>query len=509
MNGNTVDMTGKGVLEAYIVGGTYNIPNLLDNWNPIPTDNLSQYNIPTSVFIEKPAKDTIETGKDTLIIKAKQVLHHRMLSSTVLPKLTFAADTNFVRLINLQNSTCQIIPTNHTDDPKEVIIYATTESGLKAAGKIIVKPTTLPPPTFIKAPKIKRKGNELIVDYELNFRGATRDESEIMWLREDKIYEDSVQRIILPVFISRDTNQAKTYPLTKADAGRRIVVRVTPKSNRSEYGFEDSADIIVSEKYTSKLSENINTDFSNFPDKGFSIEYIKLNLPPKKGFWTISEHRPEGAFTEWNASATLSDQNGSPWSYGFGFDGAANAKGLYQTRRGARLVYTPVDDSYGDMSLTAVLAPCKSAGQGFGSATGQYLDIYIKYDTQTMTGYGLRIVRTPDNDRSVNFVLMEYENGVATPLGRDAATSRDAARHVSTSVYRTNCTITLAVKGNILTATATTDAVYTDNRENIPKEVHLQAAITPNKFGGTGFQHTGTGNTNATVITHLKVDFGK
>ena len=29
----------------------------------------------------------------------------------------------------------------------------------------------------------------------------------------------------------------------------------------------------------------------------------------------------------------------------------------------------------------------KTAGQGFGSATGQYLDLYIKFDTRTLTGY--------------------------------------------------------------------------------------------------------------------------
>jgi hypothetical protein len=536
LNGNTVDMTGKEVLDAYLIdesgkGKIYNVPNLLNEWEPIKYKAMSmpnsfnikhiipycsknyQYdvnskniNLPliypkvaSSIFFEDVEKTIIETGKDTIILQAN------VNRSYPVNKVKFLVDKeniNFVKLI-WKDNICKVIPTNHSDETREVIIYATTESGLKAARKIIVKPPTLPAPTFIREPKIVRKGNELIVDYKLDLQGGTRDESEIMWLREDKIYEDSdsVLRILLPIFISRNENRAKIYPLTKADADKRISVIVTPKSNRSEYGFLDMTSITIPEKYKSKLSENINTDFSNFPDKGFSNHYLKLNLPPKKGFWTITEHRPEGEFAEWKAT----NDSISPWSYGFGFDGAANAEGLYQNRRGARLVYTPVEDSYGDMSLTTVLAPCKSAGQGFGSATGQYLDIYIKYDTETMTGYGLRIVRTPDNDRSVNMVLMQYEKGVAKPISES----------ITTSVYRTNCTVSLSVKGDTLTATAITDAVYTDNRPNVARVVGaenfppLQAKITPNKFGGIGFQHTGTGNTNATVITHLKVDFGK
>ncbi len=57
------------------------------------------------------------------------------------------------------------------------------------------------------------------------------------------------------------------------------------------------------------------------------------------------------------------------------------------------------------------------AGQGFGSATGQYLDLYIKFDTRTLTGYALRIIRTTKYSKMrLILFLMKYENRVAEAI---------------------------------------------------------------------------------------------
>lgn len=68
-------------------------------------------------------------------------------------------------------------------------------------------------------------------------------------------------------------------------------------------------------------------------------------------------------------------------------------------------MYTPVEGTYGDMSLKLVVDPAKTAGQGFGSA-GQYMDVLLKFDTSTLTGYGLRIIRTKASSNAVTFVLV-------------------------------------------------------------------------------------------------------
>lgn len=61
--------------------------------------------------------------------------------------------------------------------------------------------------------------------------------------------------------------------------------------------------------------------------------------------------------------------------------------------QGARIRYTPTTapemgtETKRNMEVLLEVDPAKSAGQGFGSA-GQYLDVCIKTDTDTLDGYG-------------------------------------------------------------------------------------------------------------------------
>ncbi|KAA6308352.1 hypothetical protein EZS27_039966, partial [termite gut metagenome] len=192
---------------------------------------------------------------------------------------------------------------------------------------------------------------------------------------------------------------------------------------------------------------------------------------------------------DWEAIPT----NG--WFYGSATDGARGT-GLLQASKGARLLYTPIHENYGNMSVSINVDPCKTAGQGFGSATGQYMDIYIKFDTQTLTGYALRIIRTTKFDRAVDFVLMKYENGTTTEI----------CEPVSATCYRMDCTITLTVKGNQLTAHAETRTKLTEPfQPNLRSVVDLQTEIETNKYGGTGVQHTGSVGANATMLHWIKI----
>ena len=172
--------------------------------------------------------------------------------------------------------------------------------------------------------------------------------------------------------------------------------------------------------------------------------------------------------------------------------------GLVQREKGARLLYTPVERTYGDMSVTLNVDPGKTAGQGFGSATGQFMEIYVKYDTRSLTGYGLRIIRTTKYDHAVDFILMKYENGIASPVSEP----------VSSTCYRTDCTIELKVEGNKLIAHAETKTeVPGPVSPELKKTVRLQADIVPGPFGGTGVQHTGSTGANATMLHWLQIDW--
>jgi hypothetical protein len=180
------------------------------------------------------------------------------------------------------------------------------------------------------------------------------------------------------------------------------------------------------------------------------------------------------------------------WEYGEGFNGAVGM-GLLQAQRGARLMYTPIQRAYGEMSLTLDVDPTKTAGQGFGSATGQYMDICLKFDTKTLTGYGLRIIRTTKHAKAVDFYLVRYNHGQITPL----------TEPVSSTCYRTNCTISLHFNGGLLSADVTTTTPQPAN-SNLPHEVHLRANVENNAFGGIHIQHTGSCGESTTMLHHLK-----
>lgn len=183
------------------------------------------------------------------------------------------------------------------------------------------------------------------------------------------------------------------------------------------------------------------------------------------------------------------------WEYAEGFNGAVGM-GLLQAQRGARLMYTPLPSTYHDMSLVLQVDPTKTAGQGFGSATGQYMDVCLKFDTRTLTGYGLRIIRTTKHAKAVDFLLVRYDKGVVTPI----------SEAVSSTCYRTGCTVSIDMTGSQLTAHVTTRTPRPAD-STLPHEVLLKATVAPNSFGGVHIQHTGSCGESTTMLHHLKIDW--
>ena len=124
------------------------------------------------------------------------------------------------------------------------------------------------------------------------------------------------------------------------------------------------------------------------------------------------------------------------------------------------------------------------------------MDVCLKFDTLTLTGYGLRIIRTTKHAKAVDFLLVEYDHGTVRPL----------TAPVSSTCYRTGCTIALAVKGNQLTAHVTTAASAVSDSE-LPNEVNLISPIKPNAFGGVAIQHTGSCGESTTMLHHLTAEW--
>ncbi|MCR5680144.1 MAG: hypothetical protein K6G08_08050 [Prevotella sp.] len=205
----------------------------------------------------------------------------------------------------------------------------------------------------------------------------------------------------------------------------------------------------------------------------------------RPGRWTLDAFKPADTKDyDWNADTVR-----PAWCYGEGLDGAEGCYGMIQNVRGARMMYTGLtDEHYADQTLTVELAPCKSAGQGFGSATGQYLDLCIKFDTRSLTGYGLRFRRTPDYDHAVEVLLVEYQNGSVAPI----------CAPEKCVLFRRGCRVALSVKGSELTALI----------ENGDQHQQLTAPVVrPNSFGGLMLQHTGSVGASATVVQNINCTY--
>ncbi|MDE6684915.1 MAG: hypothetical protein K2J94_07025, partial [Duncaniella sp.] len=162
------------------------------------------------------------------------------------------------------------------------------------------------------------------------------------------------------------------------------------------------------------------------------------------------------------------------------------------------LSYTPSRGDCHSMSVNIIAEPAKGPGQGFGSATGQYMDICVKFDPVTLTGYALRIERTPDYDKAVTMTLVKYTDGRVTPISEP----------VPTSCYRTPCHISLDINDNKLTVTAKTDApAVTPSSADIKPYVMLTAPVEQSRNSSLMIQHTGSTGASATLLRDLNISW--
>ena len=374
----------------------------------------------------------------------------------------------------------QFTGTNNTETSAQQLVVVSCPDGQEAATSIENAPKTLPAPVFTKQLKIKRKEDVLTASYNLNL-GRRSDQSLITWYRCD----DKEGGGAVPVSVSRLNRPEHTYTLQPADYGRYIMVEVSPKHQRSLVGEPQRAMLFIKPSTSSgvlrshRRTYTYETDFQKFPTEPQPLI--------KDGYWTVDGHKP-------------ADTNAQPWQpkpdswiYGSGIDGAKGT-GLLQKEKGARLLYTPLLEGKHETSITLVCDPWKTAAQGFASATDQYMDIYIYYDAQTLTGYGLRIIRTTKYANAVDMQLMRFSEGRGETLGEP----------VSTTCFLTNCTIRLWSEGHLLKAHISTT---TPQREStLAKEVNLEASVEP-FFNGIGIQHTGSAGPSATMLHYLKAEW--
>jgi len=492
----TVDITNKPLLDAYrfvcdgkVVYNTYNLLCGNDDWDPMGLKDIvmsvekqsgKKLTMISTQLLISPARGSIETEKNDIKLTAKVF----RFSNCELKgeNIKWSVDKVFESLVELKPSedgtSCQVIPTNTNDETIEVIVNASTPSGLQAASVLRVAPSKLEPPEFILQPEISGPRNgKLTVTYKLDTK--FEDQSLVTWYRcPDQFSGDPIV-----VAVSRLNKPMLEYELSAGDIGYFITVSVEPKHLRCDAGPHVS--VVMKKQITAKdvkADKNVlHTDFLNVPTSN------QPRIIP--GFWTFSSIESPAN----NRMMGGGEQNDA-WFYGEGTDGAAGQKGLLQGRSG-RMLYTPVGNDFGDMKLSMTVAPSKTAGQGF-SVAHLYMDILIKFDTKTMTGYALRFIRTTKYGDAVDCMFVKYVNGVVTEISKP----------VSTSCYRPTCNIIVEIKGNKIIAHADSPAEYykIPDRPEVVTEVNLETEINPGRSGGFGIEYNGGA---ATMIKELKVEW--
>lgn len=505
----SVILDGKQALYAYKFTGPdgdtfYNIPNLLggdDGWDPLgympavieaeKRLGFSLTGLPVALLVKSSSKEAGAVG-DELTFEAQEYLwsSQKPLESnniyTCYGKQSYMWTSGDG--IEMAGSGAIVKGTSCNDIPetRNTLVSVASSSGLEGAFNVRISPYLKDAPEFKKQPKLvkSKTGDKVIIDYELT--GSGEDDSYIVWYRSVK--PDCSDSIAVR---HGHGVKARHYSLSPVDNGARISALVIPRYSDSKSGLPSS--LAKLRDVVKRVGEEceVSTSFEEIPIRGVA-DGLSHGKP---GYWVFDSYKPaDTSGYEWSV-------DGRPgWYYGSGVD-AATGKGLVQSVRGARLSYTPARDRAESMKLSIVAEPAKGPGQGFGSATGQYMDICFMFDPVSLTGYGLRIERTPDYDKAVVFSIVKYDNGVTSPL----------TEPVPTSCFRTPCNIGIEYSGNQIRVEASTDAPEVGHKDSrIRKDVMISATVDEkSRPSGSSLmiQHTGTTGSGATLLRDLKVSW--
>lgn len=495
----SADLTGSSALDAFKVkkqnGKTlYNIPNLLagdDGWDPLgmlPEIIEEERNsgrkltgLPVALRLSADKK-RLEAKRDTATIIIEPLAWGGYTAAPLNDGLRWKSD-NGLSLMQ-DGDLVKAISRNGMPEDIKATVSLETDSRLAGALSMEVGAYLHDAPDFREEPVVSFDKKQKALNVAYTVKGSSADDSEIIWYRSHGIYGNDT----VAVRHGRGP-EGRTYPLTKADEGCMISVKVCPKRIDSRQGESRSATYnkIISRGNIKKSDSGkslLETTFREIP--------VRRRQPGTRGVWCFDTFKPaDTSMHDWKA-----DENTPGWYYGNGFDAAAGNIGLSQMTKGARISYIPAEEKCGNMEINLTAFPCKGGGQGFGSATKQYMDVCLKFNPVSLDGYALRIERTPEYDSAVVFSLVKYEKGEVTVISEKTASD----------CYRKACHINVRIADGKMTATASTNAAPTGRiNSEIKNNVALAADVEMTELAGMCLQHTGSWGASATVIGNMSL----
>ena len=452
----------------------YNLWNVLrgsDDWDPANCKDTYASLGEEPMRVSVNSSITVKTGESPAAINAT------VYPSRADQNVIFTAEGDVT--IEQKGNKCEVTANNHSLNTTMAIVTATAANGIKNKTVVTVEPKIEDAPIFTKEPEIIAPVDGFIgVNYVLDLGVASSDTSLITWYRCDD--ENGSNPVTLAD--TKMDEPTKIYNLCEGDIDKYIMVSISPKSELSNAG--DVKTLVYPVKITADMinGRNISTNFQSVPTHPPFITSSVLGSTIDNGDGTTTLYRTilENSITgtvpgKWNF---IGD-----WYYNYGTGTyASQVKGIITGVRYCRAIYRQPTDDYGDMTAIVRLTPEKTAGQGFGSAN-QYQEILIKYDPDTQTGYGIRYTRSSTYTNTIEFQLYEYKDGIGTPIGD--------MQYMETT-FRANCTITLSLEDDTLSAKIETD--YKLGEEQSPvTPLELSANVTnPNSFGSFEIYHQGT-----------------
>ena len=474
----SLDLKSTPLRRAYKIDSNgshlYNIPNLLngdDGWDPLGLNGTFKdleaqtgqklTGIPVALRVTSDAPEHLYNGNKVAICSQ--------------PLLWGGYPSG-------QPDVFDFVAENTQPLEKRIVVPVSTPDGLAGRQTLTVQPNLRKAPEFRKKPAIRfdKSTGRLVADYALKGKGD--DASTVLWGRV--VDYDGHPQVLLTT--AADAPEGRSFTPKAGDLGYGIVAIVTPKFKDSRHGMPEASrvfDVADPEDVRDLPESTLSTDFSDI--------YIQRREAGYPGVWSFDVFKPaDTSHVEWQPA------EGSGWYYGKGFD-ASTGIGLVQSEKGARMSYVPARDTCRDMTVSLIAEPAKSGGQGFGSATSQYMDICVKFDPVGLNGYALRIERTPDYDHAVRFSLIRYDKGLTSVISDE----------VISDCFRNPCHINVGIADGLLHASAYTEAGRSSDRAEILEKVELTAPVDSSTDTGFCIQHTGSVGPSSTLLRDLSIEW--
>lgn len=479
-------------LKIFKIGEEYNVYNLLkggDGWNP--SKQVARHDTAYRFTL----------AASTATVQSDLPSNEVVITPAVAPAsfgdapVKFQYDTALFNVLASSDNTLRLnAKLNASGKALATVVKASLPNGLVAQVTLRIDPQTVAAPVVAGALSISIAQGAAALQIAYDHPEFT-DSSSITWFRGSAPGDKAVQ-----VAVSTLGKPYKNYQLSAGDIGHYLTAVVLPK-----YEFSPAAAKPVQVASAAAIAAGdvakpsaISTNFANISWTGHA-----LNQPD---VWYADAFKPSDIDQAWAPSGA------APWVYAIGDrDGAVGVAGLQTATQGARLLYHP-QGAWSDMSLAVDLTPEKIAGQGFGSATGQYFEVYIKWNPLTQTGYALRFQRLSadplnggkpilSSGNSVRVSMMEYVNGARRIL---------PGVYAESSVYMPGARAVFSLVGDVLSADVVTASPQTSTQAGyaLPGELHFKAhvASAASTSGGFGFQFTGTPSPgNRTLLENLEV----